>query len=89
MNHAEFRPLGKPSADAIATLATMFKYTGFFARCRACDRSLAMTQDGMMLYHHAGCPNFSEQHPWARLRAILNGAAEPGAAEEGAAHDAP
>lgn len=72
---AEFHHMGKAHADALYDLSRVFNISGYMAWCRGCKRSLPVTYDGRLMHHADGCEHFAEQHPWARLRAVLNGQA--------------
>lgn len=72
MIDAEFRPMDKSHADALGELGAVFKMNGWSMICRCCGLALPATQDGMLLNHKLACLTQGEQHPWARLRAILN-----------------
>jgi hypothetical protein len=67
------KPLEKPTADALMQLRGLFDFRGHSMVCRVCGRGLPITQDGHQIQHVADCPNFGEQHPWGRLRALLVG----------------
>lgn len=81
MNSTEFRPMGKENADALGELGTVFKMNGWSMICRCCGRALPATEDGLLLEHKPACTTAGEQHPWARLRAILNAGVPPVASE--------
>jgi hypothetical protein len=75
MTPTEFTPRGsmtKAQADAIQKLYRVFAFRGLWMECRDCRRALPITMDGLFIEHRPDCLHAGEQHPWARLRAILN-----------------
>ena len=66
-------PFEKPNADALIEFHRLFNFRGAHMLCRSCGRGLPITEDGKLLPHALDCRTAGEQHPWARLRALLAG----------------
>ena len=58
--------------DAMKALQKIWKIKSWSMTCRHCKRWLAINRDGCLVEHVEGCINNHDQHPWARLRGILN-----------------
>jgi len=67
------QPMTEGHANALNHLGMVFTFRGWDAQCRCCSRRLPITLDGQLIDHRPGCPTAGEQHPWARMRAILAG----------------
>lgn len=67
----------RESNDALLALARYWKLDGDWMTCKGCKRSLIASRDGEELNHADGCKHWDQHHPWAKLRAILNGKESP------------
>ncbi|HBI70674.1 MAG TPA: hypothetical protein DDZ22_17215 [Massilia sp.] len=57
--------------DKLIELARYWKLDGDWMTCKGCKRSLIASRDGEELNHADGCKFAAQQHPWARLRALV------------------
>lgn len=59
------------SAD-LCNFHKVWKMKRWSMECKCCERWINVHRSGALVDHKEGCINTHEQHPWARLRSILN-----------------
>lgn len=67
-------PEQQASIDMIE-FTKVWKLKKWSMECRHCERWINVQRDGALVDHKEGCHFAHEQHPWKRLRNILNSVA--------------
>lgn len=71
MSTAQEKAALQASADMME-FSRIWKIKGWAMKCRCCNRWINIQREGARVDHRPGCDYQDEQHPWARLREILN-----------------